>query len=107
MGFWHNVEYVREFKNITRKELALKANFSLNSISAGIARDSVPSADVAVRIAEVLGVSVKYLVTGKDSSPSASLSPYSQKIYDFINDLTLDERKTLVDLIELLIRKRN
>lgn len=65
MSFWETVEEVREYKDISRKELAYKADFSLNSISTGIARNSVPSADVACRIAKVLGVSVEFLVTGK------------------------------------------
>ena len=67
MSFWENVENIREYKNIPRKELAYKADFSLNSISTGIARDSIPLADVACRIANVLGVSVEFLVTGKTS----------------------------------------
>ncbi|MGN0728537.1 helix-turn-helix domain-containing protein [Treponema sp.] len=65
MNFWENVEKIREYKEISRKELALRADFSLNSISTGIARNSIPLADVACRIADVLGVSVEFLVTGK------------------------------------------
>lgn len=65
MSFWENVEKIREYKDIPRKELAYRAHFSLNSISTGIARNSVPLADVACRIADVLGVSVEFLVTGK------------------------------------------
>ena len=67
MNFWENVERIREYKEISRKELAIRANFSLNSISTGIARNSIPLADVACRIADVLGVSVEFLVTGKTS----------------------------------------
>lgn len=65
MNFWENVERIREYRDIPRKELAYRADFSLNSISTGIARNSVPLADVACRIADVLGVSVEFLVTGK------------------------------------------
>lgn len=67
MNFWENVERIREYKEISRKELSIRANFSLNSISTGIARNSIPLADVACRIADVLGVSVEFLVTGKTS----------------------------------------
>ena len=67
MNFWENVERIREYKEISRKELALRANFSLNSISTGISRNSIPLADVACRIADVLEVSVEFLVTGKSS----------------------------------------
>lgn len=64
MNFWETVDWEREYKNISRKELAYKAGFSLNCISTGIARGSIPAADVAYRIAKVLGVTVEYLLTG-------------------------------------------
>ena len=63
MNFWEVVDLEREYKNISRKELAYLANFSVNSIPTGIARGSIPTADVAYRIAKVLGVSVEYLLT--------------------------------------------
>ena len=63
MNFWENVEYVREYREITRKELAYKANFSINSISTGITRGSFPAVDVAYRIAKVLNVSVEFLLS--------------------------------------------
>ena len=68
MNFWKNVDYVREYRNMTRKELAYKADFSLTSLSTGIARNSIPSADVAYRIAKTLNVSIEYLLTGKEQS---------------------------------------
>lgn len=68
MNFWKNVDYVREYRDMSRKELAYKADFSLTSLSTGIKRNSIPSADVAFRIAKTLNVSVEYLLTGKDST---------------------------------------
>lgn len=53
---------------MSRKELAYKADFSLTSLSTGIKRNSIPSADVAYRIAKTLNVSIEYLLTGKESS---------------------------------------
>ncbi len=67
MNFWETVDWEREYKNISRKELAYKAGFSLNCISTGIARGSIPAADVAYRIAKVLGVSVEYLLLGGET----------------------------------------
>ena len=63
MNFWEVVDSEREYKNLSRKELAYLADFSVNSIPTGIARGSIPAADVAYRIAKVLGVSVEYLLT--------------------------------------------
>ena len=67
MSFWQNVENELNYKNMTRKELAEKASFAVSGISLGLSHDSIPYADVAVRIANVLDVSVEYLVTGQDS----------------------------------------
>jgi transcriptional regulator with XRE-family HTH domain len=40
----------------------------------------VPSADVAVKIAKALGVTVEYLVTGEDSSTPKEVSRISHSI---------------------------
>mgnify|MGYP002868789037 CR=1 FL=1 len=67
MSFWQNVEAELLYKNISRKELAEKASFAVSGISLGLAHNSIPNADVAVRIAQVLETSVEYLITGKES----------------------------------------
>ena len=67
MSFWQNVENELLYKNMSREELAEKASFAVSGISLGLSHDSIPYADVAVRIANVLDVSVEYLITGQDS----------------------------------------
>ena len=74
MNFWEKVDQERELKNLTRKELAHIAKFSLNSISTGIARNSIPAADVALRIANALGTTVENLM-GQKSSQQATPPP--------------------------------
>lgn len=61
MDFWTRIDSLIEYKNISRKELAAKADFSYSSFTNGMRRSSVPAADVALRIAKVLGVTVEYL----------------------------------------------
>ncbi len=122
MSFWENVENIREYKNIPRKELAYKADFSLNSISTGIARDSIPLADVACRIAKVLGVTVEFLVTGKTDKggkektdegarieeqlgiKKANLAKYMDKYSHMMEEfsrLSLPMQKAISDMIHL------
>ena len=67
MAFWQNVENELNYKNMSRRELAEKAAFAVSGISLGLSNKSVPSADLAVRIAEVLGVSTEYLVQTRNS----------------------------------------
>ena len=74
MNFWEIVDSEREYKNLSRKELAYLADFSVNSIPTGISRGSIPAADVAYRIAKVLGVSVEYLLLGEKSQNQQKIS---------------------------------
>mgnify|MGYP002624374516 CR=1 FL=1 len=65
--FWRRVDEELEFKGMNRAFLAKKCDFSLTNIGQGIKLGSTPSAETAVKIAQVLGVSVEYLITGFSS----------------------------------------
>lgn len=86
MNFWEVVDSEREYKNISRKELAYLADFSINSIPTGITRGSIPAADVAYRIAKVLGVTVEYLLLGGNVQSQ-------QKINENNKNLEIIERR--------------
>ena len=99
MTFWETVDSEREYKNLSRKELAYLANFSINSIPTGIARGSIPAADVAYRIAKVLGVSVEYLLLGGDPKTVQS-SQETQKTK--INSEVIERSKKYIKYYELI-----
>lgn len=66
MGFKENLKEEIEFQGLLLKEVALRAGLNAGSLNNYLRENaSIPSADIAVRIARVLGVSVEYLVTGK------------------------------------------
>jgi transcriptional regulator with XRE-family HTH domain len=68
MSFKENLREAIDLCGIEQKELANKANISLRNIENYLRENaSIPSADKAVQIAKVLGVTVEYLVTGKNS----------------------------------------
>jgi len=75
MSFRDNLRESIDFCGLEQKELARKANISLRNIE-NYLRDnaSIPSADKAVQIAQVLGVTVEYLVTGTDSTAKSSVT---------------------------------
>ena len=55
------------YQNLTVKELSAKTGIPKPTIDCYLsARQVMPPADIAVRIAQALNVSVEYLVTGKD-----------------------------------------
>lgn len=105
MSFWKNVEAEREYRNISRKELATRADFAVSGISLGLSHDSVPSADVAVRIANVLNVSVEYLVSGGEDSGGEKLSPQVAHLLESAKSLSLFDIETVQLLVDRL-RKR-
>jgi transcriptional regulator with XRE-family HTH domain len=75
MSFRENLREAIDFCGLEQKELAHKANISLRNIENYLRENaSVPSADKAVKIAQVLGVTVEYLVTGKDLSKKITAS---------------------------------
>ena len=71
MGFRENLKDELTFKDIQTKELAAITGISLNTLNHYLVQNSAsPSAENAVKIAAALGVSVEYIVTGKDSNPN-------------------------------------
>lgn len=110
MNFWEKVDQERELKNLTRKELAHIAKFSLNSISTGIARNSIPAADVALRIANALGTTVECLMGQKKQStshpPPPIISAKKEALYkkyrNFIEDfdkLSPENQKAIIQIV--------
>jgi transcriptional regulator with XRE-family HTH domain len=72
MNFWERVSYKLEKKDINKKSLAIEAGFDPSNITKGIKNNNIPSAETAVKIAQVLGVSVEYLVNGTETTKSPS-----------------------------------
>lgn len=64
MGFWQRLENRLKEIGMTPAELARRINISPASVN-GWKNGSYPRADVACRIAAVLGTTVEYLVEGK------------------------------------------
>lgn len=60
-----------DFQNKTVKELAIETGISQRTLEGYLsARGSIPPADVAVKIAKALHVTVEYLVTGTNNTDS-------------------------------------
>ena len=66
--FWKRVDEELDYKGMNRKALSKEVGFSVGNVGKGIQLGSSPSADTAVKIAQVLGVSVEYLVNGTNKS---------------------------------------
>jgi transcriptional regulator with XRE-family HTH domain len=66
-SFRQNLREELDFQGLTVKELSAKSGIAQGALNMYLgSRESMPPADAAVKIARALGVSVEYLVTGKD-----------------------------------------
>ena len=78
------------------KELAAKAGLNAGSISNYLKENSsIPSADIAVKIAGALNVSVEYLVTGKRPITKSEkiYSPEIRRLADKLEAMSERDRK--------------
>ena len=107
MGFRENLKTELSYQNILVKELAAAIGISKKTIDNYLNnRGFVPSADVAVKIAQVLEVSVEYLVTGDEHS--IAKSSYGPEIRDLVQNfksLNTEDRELVVDFLQLLKNK--
>ena len=70
-SFKENLRAELDFQGLTVKELAARTGIIKGTLDNYLGtRESIPPADIAVKIAQALNVSVEYLVTGKELAPS-------------------------------------
>ena len=81
-NFWERVDKELEYLGKTRKSLASEVGFNLGNIGKGIQLGSIPSAETAVKIAQVLDVSVEYLVNGTEPVKNPTDKQTEQKHYN-------------------------
>jgi transcriptional regulator with XRE-family HTH domain len=91
-----------EYIGLNQKEFAARAGIKKRALDAYLrAQQSMPPADIAVKMASVLNVSVEYLVTGREYRQKIDISRYL--LYrDILDDLAilpdeiLDPVKTVI-----------
>jgi len=94
-GFSKRLRSEIEYIGLTQKEFAAKADIKKRALDAYLrAQQSMPPADTAVKIASALGVSVEYLVTGKEYQQTVDISKYLQ-FKDILDDLAVLPEETL------------
>ena len=104
MGFKENLKGELEYKGMLVKELAHKTGIPKQTVDKYLlSNGSMPPADKAVAIAQVLEVSVEYLVTGrnvqKNKKSDYILSPEVRLIADYIEPLPREKRRLAEDVI--------
>jgi transcriptional regulator with XRE-family HTH domain len=105
MAFKENLKSELNYSGLLVKELADLSGVNKRTIDNYLnSHNCIPSAEAAVRIAEVLGVTVEYLITGhqqhgQDDSP---LLPDPQLVLKNIKELNNRDRTIVLNLINSL-----
>ena len=105
MSFRENLRETLDFLYIGQKELAVKTGLSLKTIENYVKKDSsIPSADKAVLIAQALGVTVEYLVTGKKNAKDGSAHMQSNKeLFQIVPKLNDYNYQVIVSMAKMLL----
>ena len=70
VSFWNRVKQLIKSNNTTQRGLSETIGLGARALEIKIGRKSVPDVFEAYKIAQTLGVSVEYLVTGSDANPA-------------------------------------
>jgi len=106
MSFRDNLRETLDFLCMEQKDLAKKTGLSLKTIENYVKKGaSVPSADKAVMIAQALGVSVEYLVTGKKDATydRTNIQTRNKTIIATLAELNSDNYEVIVSIAKVLL----
>jgi transcriptional regulator with XRE-family HTH domain len=104
MGFKENLKEQLSFSGMYVKELAALSGVKKQTIDSYLnTHNCMPSADAAVAIARALGVSVEYLVTGKEIKRKSVQYPIEARmVADVISKMDKRNRRMAVAIIETM-----
>jgi transcriptional regulator with XRE-family HTH domain len=106
MGFRENLKIELSYSGLLVKELAAQAGLKKHTIDNYLSvRGRMPSADAAVRIARVLGVTVEYLITGSETAEAKGLKRFSPEIHNMartVENLKPDNQKIVQLFVDTL-----
>ena len=103
VGFKENLKSELLYQDMLVKELAVKTGISRHTLDNYLnVRENMPTADAAVKIAQALGVTVEYLVTGEENQAEKSM--FGTETRALIQNFKLlgeDDRKMIIAIIQL------
>jgi transcriptional regulator with XRE-family HTH domain len=106
MDFGENLKSQLQYSGMLVKELAALSGVKKKTIDSYLGNKGyAPSVYAAVNIAKVLGVSVEYLITGKEGEKERPLSSLPKDIQEIIllsEQLKTKDRQIILTLARLL-----
>jgi transcriptional regulator with XRE-family HTH domain len=85
--FWNRTNALLKQKGYTQRSLALECGFTERRIESLSTDSRQPTTDESVKIAQVLGVSVEYLATGKNPDNSAIIESLRNHLKNMAKDV--------------------
>lgn len=102
MKFGEKISKLKKLKKMSQVELAEKTGISRDAISKYERGDVIPSIEYAKRIADVLGVSLDYLVS--ESDQEEVLDNEAVKRIKEVQQLPNQDKEKIFSVIDALIR---
>lgn len=99
MDFWSNVQPLMDKKGVRQRDFVRITGKSSASVSDWLNKKIIPRADDALKIADLLGVSVRYLVTGQDEE---GISPRERELLQICSILSEEKFKAVKDIAEIM-----
>lgn len=103
--FGARLKALRKQKNWSQKELAAKVDIrfqQLNKYESGL---NVPPADMLLKLAHALDVTVDHLLTGNPVEDSPLASSRLFKRFQVLERLNQDDQETVIKIIDAMIAK--
>ena len=99
MSFRDRLRDEISFKGFQKKEFAAKIGISYSTFLSYIdKREIIPPTDISVKIAQALGVSVEYLITGKDIKHSTEFERMYKKFRGILSDMDILPEEVLIPI---------
>lgn len=98
-NFWINVKKMLPYKDLEVKDLAFRAGIPYSTIINGMNKNSMPHADIAVKISKILNVSLETLL-GTECTKIHEGVMYSQSEMEEREKKLYLKNKVIIDALE-------
>jgi len=104
VSFKENLKSELLYQGMMVKELSQKTGISRHTLDNYLnVRENIPTADVAVKIAKVLGVTVEYLVTGEENQTEKFMQgSKTRALIQNFNLLSEKDQKMIIAITQLV-----
>jgi transcriptional regulator with XRE-family HTH domain len=105
MGFGDNLRSELEYNDMSVKELAVLSGVQKRAIDNYLRKKdaAMPAADIAVKIAGALGVTVEFLMMGEEKQTPVEI----RRIVRNLHKVTVRDRRLIVDLLNSMIERKD